>query len=233
MEDELFGSQPLNPQQATTLREMARKAQDRIRVYNPTDADYTIRWDGIGFVVPARLKDNGNGGGQSILPRYIAQNYVKHMTDKILGEKMITAIKSENLRRQGTGQASMNQWEERIQFDTQFRIDNPDARRMVLEILWLGIEEEYGMEDPVREQDQAYDPRPVDEQILATMDRPARRLDPATTPTAESMIEQAPIRNATQAQASVLDAPEVATDIPVPDPVIIAKDDLVNEVAQA
>lgn len=230
MEDELFGTQSATPQQASTLREMARKAQDRIRVFNPTETDYTVRWDGIGFVVPGRVRDNGNGAGQAILPRYVAQNYVKHMTDKILGEKMISAIRSENERRRSTGQANMNQWEERIQYDTQFRIDNPDARRMVLEVLWLGIEEEFGMDTPERVQDQGnYDPRSLDERILEKLDRPARKVS-GDMPTAESLISAVPARNKTEV-ASVLDAPDPIA-VPTPQEAVAnAQEDLLSEVS--
>src|SRR5437879_1623530 len=127
--DDIFNTGPqYSQQQIANLQELERRSNDRIRVYNPTADDYVVYWGGAGFRVPNRNKDLGHGNGQAVVMRYVAENYVKHMADKILGQRMVAAILAENKRRESIGMATMNHWEDRLHFDTQFRIDNPQLR---------------------------------------------------------------------------------------------------------
>src|SRR5436853_6934564 len=93
-----------------TLKEMARRSQDRILVYNPTDKDFTVYFDSIGFVIPNRNKDNGHGMGRAIVLRYIAENYRTKIIDLILGTRMDEAITVENKKRADRGEPEMTKF---------------------------------------------------------------------------------------------------------------------------
>lgn len=168
------------PKQAATLRELQRRANDRIRVYNPTGEDFTVYWDQMGFIVPAKDKDNGQGQGQAVVPRYVADNYFKHMSDKILGEERLKEIEQENKKRTATGQSVMNHYEDRVKFESQIRVAMPDRLRRLHDILILGVEEKYGS-NPVDE----FTPRPDNTSIydeLGKVDRPARKPEEVSLP---------------------------------------------------
>lgn len=190
------GANQLTPQQEATLQEMERKAQDRIRVYNPTEEDTTVIWGGLGFVIPAKNKDLGHGRGQQILPRYIAKKYCIEMTTKILGQRLTKAVQDANQLRAERGQPKMNHWEERLNFEAPFRTDNPEARRAILPLLWLGIEEEFGMDVVSNNQTDRRDPRSIDEQMLASLDRPARKIEDTELPTVATQPDQAKVNEA-------------------------------------
>lgn len=127
---------------------MARRSQDRILVHNPTDEDYTIRFDSIGFIIPSRNKDSGHGLGRAVVLRYVAENYRTQMIDLILTVKMDTAVRVENERRASLGQAPMTKFigGEEPQFTQTLRTDNKEARRKLIPIVWLGLAERYGTE---------------------------------------------------------------------------------------
>lgn len=164
----------LSPQSAATQRELERKSNDRIRIYNPTDQDFTIYYGGSGFLVPSKNTDNGRGKGQSVVQRFIAVNYIKHMTDKILSKKTSEAVASENERRINSGMATMTVHTEQPEFELRYNINNPEARKEVIRQLWLGIEEEYGMDQPIIQPLEKRDNRTVDEQLLDELDKPVK-----------------------------------------------------------
>src|SRR3972149_5669820 len=86
------------------IQEMERRANDLLRVYNPTDADYIVKWDKRGgtklFRVPAK--------GEAVHIRYIAEKYVREMFEKIIMEKAMTAVLKENEARVAKGMAEMD-----------------------------------------------------------------------------------------------------------------------------
>lgn len=179
MEDDILNDQPrYSPRQAATLKELQRRANDRIRVYNPTDDDFLVRWDGVAFRVPSKDKDTGQGAGQSVIPRYIAENYTKKMIDKILGERLVAHIVAEIERRKISGMSTdpFDSW--RVGFEQQYRIDNEEARKALRPIVWLGTEEEYGLGDDVVEDAPAVVHKRSEEDILREMDRPAQAPKP-------------------------------------------------------
>ncbi len=178
-----------NTQQAATLREMSRKANDRIRLANPTEQDFIVRWDGMSFTIPNRNKDVGQGKGQLVVARYIAMNYIKHMTDKMLGENLLKAITEENRKRTDSGMKEIAiDDKERFQYESRYRTDNPDSRKAIIKLLWLGVDEEYGMDMP-EEVERTRDPRNTDEQILEELDKPYQPTPEAvSTQTSEASL---------------------------------------------
>ncbi len=174
---------------SATLREMARRANDRIRVYNFNKEDFKVMWDSFIWTVPGKDTDSGQGKGQAILPRYVAENYVKHFTDFELGKIRDQAIKGENQRLIEKGNRPMAiDSSERLQFETQYSLDNVERRREVIKQIWLGIEEEYGMEQTEAMQPKVPDQKTIDQRLLDELDRPAKPLPTNPSETLEEEI---------------------------------------------
>jgi hypothetical protein len=155
-------------------RELERKSRDTLAVYNPTDEDYTVYWDGFGFVIPRATKDNGHGPGIAYLPRYIAVNYLSQMTDKLIMDEVNRRVREENEDRiKKRKQNAMNHWEERLIFERSLMPDNEILRKQWLPTLFKGIVDQYGATTlpQQREGGRQRDLRPLDEQLLEEMDR--------------------------------------------------------------
>ena len=176
-------------------REAQRKANDRILVFNPTEQDYTQRFDGIGFTIPNKNKDNGHGAGCAVVPRYVEQLYIKHMTDLILGGKQLDAIRDENKDRVSKGMKEMDKYigGEGAMFAEKYKIDNDDQRTEIFKILYRGVVEEYGIDD-VKVQNtgiKEYDPRSFEEKMEAELDNTAvLPQDYRTAPEPEVKLEE-------------------------------------------
>jgi ABC-type Fe3+-citrate transport system substrate-binding protein len=143
------------------LREMARKAQDRLRVLNPTDEDYNVAWDGYLHSVPAKR--------EAIFPRYLANKYIQEMTDKILVKAQDDAVRLENEKRKELGKEEMEKWQEQHTFEDKYRfahgVANPEARKQVMKSLYGGLVEEYGLNISVQNATKS-NLSPSDEQLL-------------------------------------------------------------------
>lgn len=160
---------PESLKKQATLKEMARRSQDRIRVYNPLLEDYTVLFDGIGFVIPNRNKDTGHGLGMAVVLFYVAENYRTQMIDKILTEKMDEAIRLENESRLAKGMLPMTKFigGEELAFANGLRTDNIEARRRLIPVIWKGLAERYGTENRVESQSgKPKDDRPLDERLM-------------------------------------------------------------------
>ncbi len=172
-----------------TLKEMARRSQDRILVHNPTDADYTVRFDSIGFVVPNRNKDNGHGLGNAVIFRYVAINYMTQMINLILGSKMDEAVRLENEDRKKRGEPEMTKFMggQEVEFTQHLRTDNQEARRKLVPTIWLGLVERYGEDVKESTLGKPKDDRPLDERLLDEIEakgatRPQKRpVEPSVT----------------------------------------------------
>lgn len=129
-------------------REQRRKSQDLIRVLNPTQQDYILLWDQEKFIVPSQEKDMGWGKGMRVMQRYLAEKYVREMKDKLILQKQdakLAEIK-EKLEKSGAADVSFNA---NMQLSTVqgVRSDVPEIIEKYYEMLWLGVEEEFGMDD--------------------------------------------------------------------------------------
>jgi hypothetical protein len=128
------------------IREMERKSQDSIKIYNPTMSDFEFKWNGYLWHCPAKIKDEGFGMGCMIVPRYIASNYVRKMCDALItkeSDKMLNEIKKKYT---GTNWA---QEEER----QALRTNNPTLIEKYTRILWKGKVRDYGMDRPIVEEE--------------------------------------------------------------------------------
>jgi hypothetical protein len=139
--------------------EQRRKMQDQIRVYNPTDKDYTLRWDDGGavskFVVPAKDKDMGWGKGMRVMQRYLALKFTRELTTEIINSKFneILLEKKEKLEKQG---ATAVEYNANIQLmGTKYSdTSKADVRQPIEDEIWMGIEEEFGMDIEMTEPQQ-------------------------------------------------------------------------------
>lgn len=131
--------------------ELQRRSQDRILVHNPTDKDHIERWDrsftNVAYTIPNKDKDNGRGLGNAVIPRYIAENYVRHMMDEILGGKLYDAIRQRNKELKEKGEAQMTKYmggDEETYVFSLLSTKQQDMRDLI-PTLWVRVDEEYGM----------------------------------------------------------------------------------------
>lgn len=126
-------------------KEMRRRSQDLIRVYNPTKDDFIFVWDDQKFIVPGRDKDKGWGKGMRVMQRYLAQKYTKEIVDKILIDEMDKRIKERKDVLLGRGDVDpVYNANQQLQYET--RTDIRETREPVEDKIWLGIEEEFGVD---------------------------------------------------------------------------------------
>lgn len=131
--------------------EQRRKSQDLIRVHNPTNTDYVLVWDEGGqaarFVVPNKDKDLGWGKGMRVMQRYLAKKYTKEMVDKIIlgrQDEKLQILKA-NLEKQGSVDVNFHANQQLLSV-TGMRSDNAEVRKPLEDILWMGMEEEFGLD---------------------------------------------------------------------------------------
>jgi len=131
--------------------EQRRKSQDLIRVFNPTDEDYVLIWDEGGaqskFIIPNQNKDMGWGKGQRVMQRYLAQKYTREIITKIINTRQDVKLEElkKKLQKQGATNIPFNANSELM--STQgVRTDDPQVRQPLEDIIWMGIEEEFGMD---------------------------------------------------------------------------------------
>lgn len=131
--------------------EMRRKSQDMIRVFNPTNEDYTLVWDEGGasarFTVPSQYKDLGWGPGMRVMQRYLARKFTKEIVDKMILRKQdekLTQLK-DKLEKQGATDIAYNA-NMQLMSDSRLRSDLPSVREPIEDQVWLGTEEEFGVD---------------------------------------------------------------------------------------
>lgn len=123
-----------------TKREMERKSNDEILVHNPTHEDYYVQWGGNYFTVINTNKNNGYGGGNSLLPRYIARKYIKEMKNKLINEENDVILAKAKEEYRGT------RWPEET-LRISLRTNNSELIKKYFKILWLGLHKRFGMDE--------------------------------------------------------------------------------------
>ena len=127
-------------------RELERRSQDTIRVYNPTDSDYLLEWDFHKHRVPAKDTDSGWGKGMRVLPRYMAEKYCREMKTQLINEMGESKVQSMLEDRQVKGMAEMSPFDKQVLYDKAPRTDDKNLIEKLYPTLWLGIEEEFGLD---------------------------------------------------------------------------------------
>ena len=180
------------------LREMYRKSNDKIRVYNPTDKDYILIWDKFKHLVPNRNKDIGYGKGMKVFERFLAEKYAREIKNQMINEMADKRLREleDKLIKAGNSDPLVNA---NLQLERgNYKTDNPELTKKIFSQVWLGVEEEYGLiaEEKTVENDGTLDTRTMEEQLLDTMDK---RYTPTITeelpqslPTTEESLPAAP-----------------------------------------
>jgi hypothetical protein len=158
-------------------RELYRKSMDRIRVFNPTESDFVVLWgtEKYKYVFPNKNKDTGWGKGQRVIERYIAEKYARDMKDFIINRMADNDLKSTIERMEKAG-VDNYLWKANESFaqSGKYKTDNPVLIKEIYEQVWLGVEEEFGMDttEPTDDgQAPTGDTRTVEEQVLSTMNK--------------------------------------------------------------
>lgn len=145
-------------------RELQRKSLDQLRVYNPTDKDYAVIWDGFNHIVPSKQ--------ERTLPRYIATKYFKEMINQIIYDEEEKAIAEANSKRLERGNPPLTA-QERETYALQYGLHtaNEDKRREIMKVLYKGVAEEYGVDMPLEGKPVKKDERTTDEKLLAELEK--------------------------------------------------------------
>lgn len=176
--------------QSAIHREMYRKSLDKIRVYNPTEQDHVVVWDGFKHVIPSKHKDMGWGKGERVVDRYIAEKYCRDMKNKLIyeqGEEFVEKLierATEDMRIK----YQTDPYEKQRLYNQAPSINDEKLIKKIYDTLWLGVEEKFGIDEIVEENDGIEDNRPVEERILLDMDRPVKR------PTVEEVTNEQPAK---------------------------------------
>ncbi|HEC65809.1 MAG TPA: hypothetical protein ENI23_10965 [bacterium] len=164
---------------STYQRELERRSNDLLRVYNPMEKDYVIEWDRKEGVKLFRIL----GKEEAVFVRYIAEKYVREMFDKIITKKADDAILKENQNRVSKGMAQMEKWKDQLAFESSFyTIDDVEAQRIIA-VLYVGIDTEYGIDAEAQEEIvQEADTRPVFARALDTVQDQKDKNEPEVAP---------------------------------------------------
>ena len=124
--------------------EQRRRSQDLIRVYNPTEQDYVLMWENERFIVPSKDNDKGWGKGMRVMQRYLAQKYTREIVDKMLIDGQDKALEERKVKLAGQGNEYPT-FNANMQM-SGLRTDSPSLREPIEDQVWLGIEEEFGVD---------------------------------------------------------------------------------------
>lgn len=170
-------------------RELYNRSRDIIAVKNPTNKDYRVIFDMRYFVVPAIQKDIGHGKGVATLQRYLAEKYVREMTNLLLSDRSRDLVNKQNEMRSEKGMLPLTKYpsdfsEESVESTVQ--INQIETRRDIVRVLWLGIVEKAPEDLYLQQQKQAPDPtKTADDMIFKDLDSIVYKGD--TTPTVEKV----------------------------------------------
>ena len=120
------------------LREMERKSQDVIKIFNPQEKDYILIYDARQWVIPNKDKDLGYDKGCLDVPRYIANHYFKHMIDGLINEESTKVVAKAKKEYKG------GHWPEE-ELKVALRTSNPELRKKYLKILYKGVVREFAI----------------------------------------------------------------------------------------
>jgi len=145
-------------------REMARKANDIIRVFNPTDKDFVVNWEGNKFRVSAK--------STAEFPRYIALAYRRDMVVQLINELSEKKRAEWEQKRKKEGAAPINDYEKNmLLFPSEPRTDNEDLVRAFSKEIWLGTVKQFGLDEVAPQmQGNGVDLRTLEDKVLEELD---------------------------------------------------------------
>lgn len=142
--------------------ELERRANDLLRVYNPTDEDYIVIWDkkSGGKVFRVRAKQ------EEVLFRYIAEKYIREMFQKLINEEVEKAVLKANEERIAKGMAEMTKYAEQYRFESPLINPTSDKAKRIISILYVGVDREYGVDREFGEEASAPQDKPIFDSAL-------------------------------------------------------------------
>lgn len=152
LQQALAASTPAAKHQSELIKkELRRMSQDVVAVYNPTDEDYPLKWDGFYHVVPNKNKNNGYGKGVLHVSRYLGMKYIEEMRTKLLNQETDKLVAKENDRRVKAGLQPMTKYmggadSELVYAQRVTGIGKPERELEVNKLLYKGLIQEFGSE---------------------------------------------------------------------------------------
>lgn len=129
-------------------KEQERRKNDIIRVYNPTNNDFVVKYDMAHGVKRFRVAAKS----EAPLVRYIAERYIQQMFEKIVADKVTEKINEENEKRSQRGAEMMNRYKEQLSFESNaYNTVLKEEARKLISILYVGLESEFGIDNYVEE----------------------------------------------------------------------------------
>lgn len=155
-----------NPQREEELekirKELYRKSLDDIRVYNPTKEDRVVVYAGFNHVVPAEK--------EHVLPRYIANKYVREYVDEMINRDENEKVEEENKQRAENGNPPISPQErETLALRYGLHHRNKELREKYIKQVYKGIDKEYGLDMVTQSQTQEIQPS-EDVDIMSRLD---------------------------------------------------------------
>lgn len=160
--------QAQTPEQEAVHREMARVAQDDCMIFNPTDTDFYIEWDGYKHLVPNKYKDIGFGNGQREVKRYMAIWYCNHMKDQLINERGEKEANELIHKRRGQGKEEFRDKyvENKEVWDKVSKTNDPQLLAEIMPGLFLGVTREFGTDLPTVSEGQKIDTETAAEKMI-------------------------------------------------------------------
>ncbi len=171
--------------------EQVRRSNDIVRVYNPTEEDFVVVWEGFRHKVPAK--------GTLDTVRYIAETYMRDMHVKLVNEENQKKGEEMLAKRSKSGaQPFESKWHENQEIWNKLpKTDDRELKAKNYDILLVGMVKEFGKDDiPTRSGNVPLDLRSDDEKILESL-RNKRVTELA--PLEETVLE--PVLPATEAKS--------------------------------
>lgn len=148
-----------------TKRELERRKLDRCKVFNFTNEQFTVVYNGYANTVPSQ--------SDATFFRYIAEPFAIKLVDHVIIQRGEDEVAKINKQREDLGQPKIQRMQKNeIYANPDFNINNIEVRRPLMKLVWKGIVEEYGMNNIVEQQAaKQADTRPVDEQLFEEIDK--------------------------------------------------------------
>ena len=158
-----------NAEVALATRELERRKNDTIRIYNPLDHTFSYMQDGYWHTIASKTTDD--------VPRYLAIHFFKKICDYMIGQQAMLKGKAlKELREKQMGQQYLDHYQENVEiWDRMPKQNDPDLIEQIKKVVILGMVREYGMdqlpEQRERVADKPQDFRSIHEQVLDSIDR--------------------------------------------------------------
>lgn len=152
LSSQLTGTRVQTPLEEAWHTEQRRRQYDIIRVKNPTDSDFYVEYDTNQHQrVPANSTLD--------MPRYIAERYCKHMTDKIIhgiAQQMHDDVIKERNAKGFPPYKHKSEENEDTYLSANFpKTNDPKVAQPIWDKLWVGLVTEVGRDRPP--EDHRYD----------------------------------------------------------------------------